>query len=43
MVRDLRNKYVGHPSNRKRDRQSPTTYHGLTRVTVTSAEITGWK
>ena len=42
VVRDLRNRYFGHPSNRKRDRQSPTTYHGLTRVTVTSDEIAGW-
>jgi hypothetical protein len=39
-VRDLRNKFFGHPS--KHDRQSPTTYHGLTRVTVTTDEITGW-
>jgi hypothetical protein len=39
-VRELRNKYVGHPS--KHDVPKPTTYHGLTRITVTSDEITGW-
>lgn len=39
-VRELRNKYFGHPT--KRDRPGPTTYHGLTRMTVTTAEITGW-
>jgi hypothetical protein len=39
-VRPLRNRYFGHPS--KHDWAKPTTYHGLTRVTVTSDEITGW-
>jgi hypothetical protein len=40
-VRELRNKYFGHPS--KRDRPPPTTYHGLSRITVTSDEITDWR
>jgi hypothetical protein len=40
VVRPLRNRYFGHPS--KHDWAKPTTYHGLTRVTVTSDEITGW-
>jgi hypothetical protein len=39
-VRELRNKYVGHPF--KYDVPKPTTYHGLTRITVTDDEITGW-
>lgn len=39
-VRVLRNKYFGHPS--KSDRPAPTTYHGISRMTVHSAEITGW-
>ena len=41
-LRELRNKYFGHPSNYTPDRKSPATHHGLTRVTVTSDEITGW-
>jgi hypothetical protein len=40
VVRPLRNRYFGHPS--KHDWAKLTTYHGLTRVTVTSDEITGW-
>jgi hypothetical protein len=40
VVRPLRNRYFGHPS--KHDWAKSTTYHGLTRVTVTSDEITGW-
>jgi hypothetical protein len=40
VVRALRNRYFGHAS--KHDWEKPTTYHGLTRVTVTSDEITGW-
>ena len=40
VVRPLRNRYFGHPS--KHDWAKPTTYHGLTRVTVTSEEITVW-
>lgn len=39
-IRDLRNKYFGHPT--KRDRPAPTTYHGLSRITVNSNQITGW-
>jgi hypothetical protein len=44
-VRDLRNRYFGHPSKHdpsKHEREKTTTYHGLTRITVTSDEITGW-
>jgi hypothetical protein len=40
VVRDLRNRYIGHPS--KHDLKKTTTYHGLSRMTVTSDEITGW-
>ena len=39
-LRELRNKYFGHPF--KHDVPKPTTYHGLTRITVTGDEITGW-
>jgi len=39
-IRELRNKYFGHPS--KRDRPAPTTYHGLSRMTVGRGEITAW-
>jgi hypothetical protein len=39
-IRDLRNKYFGHPT--KRDRPAPTTYHGLSRITISSNQITGW-
>lgn len=39
-IRDLRNKYFGHPS--KSDRPKPTTYHGLSRITINRAEITAW-
>jgi hypothetical protein len=42
-LRELRNKYFGHPSNYTPDRKKiPATYHGLTRVTVTRDEITAW-
>ena len=39
-VRDLRNRFFGHPSEHKW--KKTTTHHGLTRLTVTSDEITGW-
>jgi hypothetical protein len=39
-IRDLRNKYFGHPT--KHDRPAPTTYHGLSRMTVNGAQITAW-
>lgn len=39
-MRDLRNKYFGHPT--KHDRPHPTTYHGLSRITLNGAQITAW-
>lgn len=40
-IRVVRNKYLGHPT--KRDKPGPTTtYHGLSRITINSNEVTAW-
>lgn len=39
-IRDVRNKYFGHPT--KRDRPGPTAYHGLSRIIIGGNQMTGW-
>lgn len=41
-IRVLRNKYFGHPTNSQNYETKESTFHGITRITLSEKTVTGW-
>ncbi|HEX7484185.1 MAG TPA: hypothetical protein VF281_03470 [Candidatus Saccharimonadales bacterium] len=41
-IRVLRNKYFGHPTDSQNYKTKESTFHGLTRITLSAKTVTGW-